>query len=782
MSDDFKDATTRWSDLTSWLSMSDSPTVDSPVGPRGAATPLAADAIPGYRLRDEIHRGGQGVVYRALQMSTGRDVAIKVMRQGPFAGPDDRTRFEREIRILAQLKHANIVTIHDAGLAAGCHYFVMDYIAGQPLDAYLRTATPPQPDVVELLARVCDAVDAAHQRGLVHRDLKPGNIRVDDRGVPHVLDFGLAKPSAGSEDSTMTTTGQFVGSLPWAAPEQVAGEPNRIDPRTDVYQLGVVLYQALTGTFPYEVRGHLHVVQERIVNADPVRPRQRNRQIDTDLETIVLTCLQKDPGRRYATAGALATDLRRYLASEPIAARPDSRGYRVRARVQRLATRYPPVAWLAIVALSVLFTAGLGGEIVYRRTGLNHAFEWAAQRVLAARASQAPFQQVHVIALQDDTDVPRVAAIVGVEPACLRDDPKCWRRAYGRLMDHLAAARPAVVAWNLEFAETTPHDGAFAHGVDALRAVGCEVVLAVNRWSVSADGAPRLSETILARRPRWGCTPAVFHKAETWRWPLAVQRGLHDPLPSLVVTTFAAFRQPGAGVDLRLDATGRRLGLQYWRPAPRDPSVKVPLDATDTITLSLVRPATGAVPDYDIAEGDLLADYLVALPGNDVLAAATTDCETALTMPADKLRSRVGGKIVLVGDARDQRAYHALLDGRHAWNTYGHAAVLDTLLRNAPLRRLPVGQIWPLVTLAAALGTLLGWRLPRRPGAYGVALAAAVGLTIVLAFAAVWWNGVLYNPFVAVFALLLAALLSGLLRSACRTRRLTLVVEGSTAR
>jgi serine/threonine protein kinase/tetratricopeptide (TPR) repeat protein len=344
---------------------------------RGSFAALPVDWLPGYELLDELHRGGQGVVYHGIQKSTSRRVAIKVMREGPFAGAADRARFEREAQILGQLNHPNIVAIHDCGTAAQCHYFVMDLIDGQPLDAWILDSGPRSADLkaagrtapgsskrqspksriesaLRLFASICDAVHAAHLRGVIHRDLKPGNIRVDRSGQPHILDFGLAKLTDGSGAvADLTRAGQFMGSLPWASPEQAAGEADKLDLRTDVYSLGVILFQTLTGSFPYDIRGSLRDVLDRIQGSEPIRPGSLCREVDDELDTIILKCLSKEPERRYQGAGELAADIRHYLAGEPIAAKRDSGWYMLRKGLSR--HRLPVGAAASFVLLLAVF-------------------------------------------------------------------------------------------------------------------------------------------------------------------------------------------------------------------------------------------------------------------------------------------------------------------------------------------------------------------------------------------------------------------------------------------
>ncbi|MBU0638545.1 MAG: serine/threonine-protein kinase [Planctomycetes bacterium] len=322
-------------------------TLSTPGDPADGRTAPAGPQIEGYELTRELSRGGQGVVYQAVQKSTKRRVAIKVMKEGPFVGPADRARFEREVQVLGQLQHPNIVTIHDSGAAAGSFYFVMDYISGRALDEHVLLAKPSIDDTLRLFAQICDAVNAAHLRGVIHRDLKPGNIRIDPEGQPHVLDFGLAKivtgeVTEGTRPQVMSLTGQFFGSLPWASPEQAEAVPSKIDIRTDVYSLGVILYYLLTGRFPYEVVGNMHDVLDNILKAVPARPSTirlaaggRAGRLNDEIDTIVLKCLSKERERRYQSAGELARDVRHYLAGEPIEAKRDSGWYVLKKSLRR---------------------------------------------------------------------------------------------------------------------------------------------------------------------------------------------------------------------------------------------------------------------------------------------------------------------------------------------------------------------------------------------------------------------------------------------------------------
>ncbi len=332
------------------------------------------DAFPGYEILHEIHRGGQGVVYLAIQHAAKRKVAVKVLHAGPFIGAAGRTRFEREVQVLGQLSHPNIVGIHDSGTTAdGSVFYVMDYVAGDSLEAYLfKRERRSIPETLAMFVKICDAVNAAHLRGIIHRDLKPANVRVRSDGEPVVVDFGLAKTPMGdgaAGPAVMTVTGQFIGSLPWASPEQATGAAGAVDVRSDVYSLGVILYQLLVGRFPYDVAGNMRDVLDNIQRAEPTPPRSLRNELDADLEAIVLKCLEKDREARYQSAGDLARDLKRCLAGEPIEARRHDGWYLLR----KLARRYKGAVAIAAAFVLLVLTFAIVMSVLYRRALIAEA-------------------------------------------------------------------------------------------------------------------------------------------------------------------------------------------------------------------------------------------------------------------------------------------------------------------------------------------------------------------------------------------------------------------------
>ncbi|MFN7021592.1 MAG: WD40 repeat domain-containing serine/threonine protein kinase [Phycisphaerales bacterium] len=326
---------------------------------------ISPDLLPGYRMMSLIHSGGQGVVYRAVQESTGRTVAVKMLLAGRFATAAQRRRFEREAEVAAALDHPGIVRIFDSrAVRGGRHALIMECVEGVPLSGW----TPPAKNErdrlrawVRLIAEVCDAVEHAHRNGVIHRDLKPSNVLIDGNGRARVVDFGVARPLR-EEGVAITQTGEFAGSLEYASPEQVleardGGGYVGADARSDVYSTGVMLYERLCGTAPYPTEGSILDVVRRIVEEPARRPSTLNPAIDRDLETIVLLALHKDRTRRYQTAGTLGADLRRYLAGEAIEARRDNALYVIRklARKHRaplavMGVMMAVLAWLLVLA------------------------------------------------------------------------------------------------------------------------------------------------------------------------------------------------------------------------------------------------------------------------------------------------------------------------------------------------------------------------------------------------------------------------------------------------
>jgi serine/threonine protein kinase len=364
-----------------------------------------------FRIVRELGRGGMGIVYEAEQRNPKRPVALKVVRGGGFVDDTHVRMFRREVQTLARLRHPGIAAIYESGRTDdGQHYFAMELVRGETMREYLKRRDSGRLSPVEvahrlgLFCRICDAINYAHQRGVIHRDLKPTNILVPREGlagsgapgaapsgtpapVPDVkvLDFGLARitDSDVAVSTVLTDLGDVMGTLPYMSPEQVRGNPDEIDLRTDVYSLGVVLYEMLTGQLPLELPPSQLPAAVRIIGEEAPRPLTRTwkgaRKLDSDLATIVHKALEKEPARRYQSAAAVAEDIQRYLSGQPILARPPSTTYQLRKLVARHKVPF------AFATAFMLLVTGFGVTMAVQSRRIAHERDRANREAETAR-------------------------------------------------------------------------------------------------------------------------------------------------------------------------------------------------------------------------------------------------------------------------------------------------------------------------------------------------------------------------------------------------------------
>ena len=354
-----------------------------------APSPMLMD-FGDYELLEQIGRGGQGVVFRARQKSLNRTVALKIIGLGQWATKAHLKRFRLEAEAAARLEHPGIVPIHEVGERDGSCYFSMKFVEGGQLDASPKREPMPIRQAVELIAKVARTVHYAHEHGILHRDIKPGNILLDAKGEPHLTDFGLARLV--ESDSSVTQTLDVLGTPSYMAPEQAVGNNAAVSSVTDVYGLGAVLYQLVTGQPPF-AGGTTYETIKLLLDTEPRQPRLLNPKVDRDLSTICLKCLEKDPKRRYPSALALAEDLERWLKHEPIRARRS--GFVTRAR--KWVRRNPTTGGILIAASLILIGVGMLALFLnaqaqeHKKTG--RSFRERAKSVLA-NGTDNPIREV----------------------------------------------------------------------------------------------------------------------------------------------------------------------------------------------------------------------------------------------------------------------------------------------------------------------------------------------------------------------------------------------------
>jgi len=394
--------------------------------------------IKGYKIIEPLGRGGMGMVWRAEQLSTRRQVALKLAVSHRIESPKAHALFQREVELTARLDHPNIARIYDSGLHQGMYYYAMELVDGVPLDQYVRSKALSRDQILILMRTVCQAVLFAHLRAVIHRDLKPSNILVSPDGQPHVLDFGLAKGLLEEEDAlTISVEGQIAGTPAYMSPEQAAGHHSQLDTRTDVFSLGVILYELLTGQSPHDLSGSMFDVLHRITEGRISRPREVDKSIDGELEAILLTALAQSLDDRYPSAGALAKDISNYLDGEPL----DAQVHTIRYFLRKKALKYRvPVAIGLVVSLVLLGTILVTYTKVVSERAISESKDWE----IKLKSDQLTWHELELKALSKNEQEARAALRI------MRDEYVAAQDEIGQLNHQLGERELPVVVRRLD--------------------------------------------------------------------------------------------------------------------------------------------------------------------------------------------------------------------------------------------------------------------------------------------------------------------------------------------
>jgi hypothetical protein len=671
---------------------------------RSAFRALTADQFPrlrSYTVLERIGGGAFGDVYKAIHHVKERTEALKVLHaEAQFS----TAAFANEIHLIAQLQHPNLATLYEAQLVTRPFYYTMELVEGRQLDAHFRSARVSVADRIEILRGVALAMDHAHARGVVHLDLKPQNILIDAAGQPRIVDFGIARKLAlagGGPPVSPTRPRQPEGTDGYIAPEVQVGRP--VDGRADIYALGVLLYQSLTGK-SLPAGGPAADLAARL--------RRRGIARAADLFAVVARALEEEPARRYPTCAELAEELGRYLAAGPVQARRRRPpGYRAARTVTREFRSHPRLVYGSLLLII------------------------AAALTLAFRGSLAPGAglpgargQVVLVAFGPSTIDALHRGHIGADLDGLAvQNRKSWRMLYGTLMETLARASPRAVVWDYFFPDCHPqYDAAFLRGVAALQAKGSPVVIGCAELDL--NGQPIGCGPLLEAAHACGALLGVKPDTASYELfvPLCIRRGLAPPAPTLPLAAFAAARYPDCELDLRLQ--GERVLVCYRRrhyaegeSAWRSEVDEFPVALRERDQVARILRRDDEVLSVRVRQAAEGAWNQRMIPFEEVLTASTS-----------QLKSWFDGRVVLAGQMLPGQDLHRTSRGTEVYGCEVQAQALDEFLARSYLRRF---SGWGLAVRVLLWCLLAGVLVPLVPaGPYGSTRAAklvCLGLCVV---------------------------------------------------
>lgn len=754
--------------------------------------PEDAPQIPGYRVIAEIGRGRFGVVYKAWRMGARPSlVALKLLRDG---GEMERVRFEREIEVLRTISSPRVVRCTDSGAHADRHYFVMEYVDGVHLDEYVRTRASTLDEKLALFERVCRGVSAAHEVGVIHRDLKPKNILVTSDGEPHILDFGICSVDrAWGSDSwtrfTITQPGDIVGTLKYMSPEQAWGDfESKVDARTDIWALGVMLYELVTdGDYPYSMRSTPErpaheALLERIRRELPRMPKLRHLRGGRSIETLIERCLTWDRSRRLDSAAVLADDVRRIREGRRIATRRMGVGQRLERVVIGAAVRARVAMTVGVIAAALVATSTLA---FVSRAGwfVSTGALGASAASSASTSSVVPDvrDSFMVVGVGDETapGVRAYAAEKGIDG--VTDSVRTWRGVHARTLRSLADAGSSAIVWDYYFQSEQPADADFAAAAADAEARGVPVCFAAHTYDEA--GEPMLSEVLrdrLGSALRHGTIHARDMVSRPGEYAVVSRSQSGRVTPSLMLTAAAALANPDATIELDWYGRQEEIGIAYRRRAGGY------LRRHDRIQLTRATLGDGEASPTAFESGDLIGSCTFPLDHPAGWQRRTVAYEDLLRMSAEELETRVRGKIVVIGDMRTARFgfradRHRVRYGRNVVDgvpgVFLIADGIAGLLQGKFVRSAIPLPPWLLAAMAlAALAAVgMGERLTRLEAIHlrrgrRAAWIALAGASAITACVVVFSRSPLFVPMALAGLTLLLSLTGGLWMSLARNR------------
>ncbi len=732
---------------------------DLPLGP--------GERIGNYQIVQLIGKGGMGAVFEALQDRPRRTVAVKVMK----LGLQSRTAFDRfvkEAEFLAKLSHPAIAQVYEAGAQNSQFgellFYAMEFIAGgRTLTEYAAQEKLDIRAKLELFAKACLGVDHGHRTGIIHRDLKPANILVDALGNPKIIDFGVARFSSHADGTLnmLTRMGDLVGTLQYMSPEQCNANPGALDARSDVYALGLILYELLTGRLPYDLEGKdLPSAVSIIHNAKPPELGRIDSRLSGPINAVVMKALNKERDLRYASAAELAVDIQRLLEGKPPFALRADLGIKAWIWWRGVLTKRTASVLVGAAAVSLALVQWVVVPQLGRSTTLTPWLEKTYGTMPLPTSALTPLSHVAAVEIRETPEEQRSAAeqlgLVGWDPAA----PFSRRALTGAVLKKLAPCGLGVLAFDIEYEDTNPEhpefDAAFAEGVESLRQSGTVVLFGSGTWAFDV----RLAKTppkirALIRDGELGGATATVGEVELGKVVAAVKRPTIASQPSLGLLAALHWKAPTC--TFHFEVSEFMPTIEVGMQAPGTSSTKaVPL----TITASSVTTQPEDDEIRGMPKGSIKSLVALRVPTDDQLQGVTLTATDVARFSTAQLREKLAGRAVVLGQHLVQgdgsRMDEQPMVGRMVWGTHMKMICIDQLITDNMPRFAPSYIAWGVAALSTAAGAVLAVLLRR----WTAVLLATLGLTlcvVVISIIAYRTTGYFVNPTVPIAGLLIAA-------------------------